>query len=322
MLKNKMKSAVLVEDNIYEANNIQSPFVLGLLKPKIFIPAGLASREYEYIIYHEKTHIRRRDHIIKFAAYITLCLHWFNPLAWTAFLLMGVDMEMSCDEHVLKEIGTETKADYSRSLLAMAAGRHIIGGSPLAFSEGGLKTRVKNVLKYKKTPWIIGIAAVALTAALSVGLILNRADSTVEDGGENIQETTQAIAEPLAAVEDFDENVVSGEEEHMTKSSELREAIMTAGFEEALFSSDITETTVALSIYDNTWRGAVVYVDLDIADEDILPYSLIQIIAGIIRETIPEIRNENIIISDNFSFSYPVGDNDAEVLSWVILTTW
>lgn len=171
LLKRKMRGAVCAEANVYEAENIKSPFVLGFFKPRIYLPAGLTEREY--VLLHERTHIRRRDHIVKLAAYVVLCLHWFNPLAWLAFLLMGADMEMSCDERVLKEAGG--KVDYSLSLLSLSTERRSIAGSPLAFGEGGVKERVKNVLKFKKHSRIIIILAVALAAALGVGFAVSRA---------------------------------------------------------------------------------------------------------------------------------------------------
>jgi len=177
ILKRKMSEAAHTEANIYEAENIKSPFVLGIINPKIYLPIGLSEQERSYIILHEQTHIRRRDHIVKFAAYFVLCLHWFNPLAWVAFLLMGVDMEMSCDERVLKEMGGETKKDYSLSLLSLATERRIVSGSPLAFGEGGIKERVKNVLNFKKTSRVIIVAAIALVAVLSVGFAVNKAVS-------------------------------------------------------------------------------------------------------------------------------------------------
>ncbi|NLO48225.1 MAG: DUF4825 domain-containing protein [Clostridiales bacterium] len=175
ILKRKMREAVHIEANIYEAENIQSPFVLGVFKPKIYLPASLSSQERSYILLHEQTHIRRHDHIVKFAAYFILCLHWFNPLAWVAFLLMGVDMELSCDERVLKQMGGEIKRDYSLSLLSLATERRIIGGSPLAFGEGSVKERIKNVLNFKKPSRVIIAAAVALAAVLSVGFAVNKA---------------------------------------------------------------------------------------------------------------------------------------------------
>jgi len=149
ILKSKMKNSALQETNIYEADNIKSPFVLGILSPKIYLPVGLLGHERKYILLHEQIHIRRRDHIVKFVAYFILCLHWFNPLAWLAFWLMGADMEMSCDERVVKELGGDISEDYSMSLVRIATGRRIIVGSPLAFGEGGMKERVKRVLNFK-----------------------------------------------------------------------------------------------------------------------------------------------------------------------------
>ena len=174
LLKRKIRVAVHVETNIYEADNIKSPFVLGIIKPKIYMPVGLSEKEREYILLHEQTHIKRRDYIVKFAAYFIFCLHWFNPLAWAAFLLMGIDMEMSCDERVLKNMGGDTKIDYSRSLLSLATERRIIGGSPLAFGEGGVKQRIKNALNFKKPSRVIVLCAVALVAVLSAGFAVNR----------------------------------------------------------------------------------------------------------------------------------------------------
>lgn len=175
ILKQKMREAAHIEANTYEAKNITSPFVLGVFKPKIYLPVGLSAQERGYIILHEQTHIRRHDHIVKFTAYFILCLHWFNPLAWAAFLLMGVDMEMSCDEGVLKKMGSDAKKNYSLSLLSLATKGRIVGGSPLAFGEGGVKERIKNVLNFKKPSRVIITLAVALVAVLSVGFALNRA---------------------------------------------------------------------------------------------------------------------------------------------------
>ncbi|WP_097014500.1 M56 family metallopeptidase [Anaerocolumna aminovalerica] len=186
LLKGKMGMAVHVDDNIYEAGNIQSPFVLGIIEPKIYIPPSLKASERKYIILHERTHIRRKDYIIKFAAYFILCLHWFNPLAWVAFLLMGVDMEMSCDERVLKELGGGTKKDYSMLLLSMATDRRTISGSPLAFGEGGVKERIKNILNFKKTSRVVIAAAVVLAVVVSVGFAVNKVNSIgKEDNTKN-----------------------------------------------------------------------------------------------------------------------------------------
>jgi len=174
ILKRKMSEAIHIESNIYEAENIKSPFVLGVLKPMIFLPIGLSGQERHYIVLHEQTHIGRRDHIVKLVAYFVLCLHWFNPLAWVAFLFMSIDMEMSCDERVLKEIGGSIRKDYSLSLLSLATKRRFVGSSPLAFGEGGIKERVSNVLNFKKRSRVVIVAAITLVAVLSTCLAANR----------------------------------------------------------------------------------------------------------------------------------------------------
>lgn len=176
LLKRSMRSAAHIEANIYESETIGSPFVLGVFKPKIYLPSVLSEHARGYIMLHEQTHIRRYDHIIKLAAYLILCLHWFNPLAWMAFYLLGVDMEMSCDERVLKELGSGTKKDYSLLLLALATERRILGSSPLAFSEGDVKKRILHVLRFKEPSRLLLTAAVVLVAVLSVCFTLNRPD--------------------------------------------------------------------------------------------------------------------------------------------------
>jgi beta-lactamase regulating signal transducer with metallopeptidase domain len=155
-LKLKLRNAICIGNNQYESVGLKTPFVLGLFHSKIYIPADLIENDRNYVVLHEQIHIRRLDHIVKYIAYLVLCIHWFNPFAWIAFLLMGMDMEMCCDERVLKEIdgsylsNEEKKTEYSMSLLSMALGRRIIGGSPLAFGEGDIKKRVKNVMSFKK----------------------------------------------------------------------------------------------------------------------------------------------------------------------------
>ncbi len=176
LLRRRLHSAVLSGHNIYESENLWTPFVLGFIRPKIYIPSGIPQEEQSYIIRHEQTHIKRFDYLVKLAAFLILCIHWFNPLVWLAFVLMCADMEMSCDERVLKEMGSEIKKAYSVSLLSMATGRRIVNGSPLAFGEGNIKGRIKNILKFKKlTAWSI-VVSIALVAALCLGLSANRAD--------------------------------------------------------------------------------------------------------------------------------------------------
>ena len=174
----------MIEKNIYEAKNLKTPFVLGLIRPKIYLPVGLnVKEEQDYILLHEQTHIHRKDHIIKILAFLILSIHWFNPLVWIAFMLMSTDMELSCDERVLKEMNEDIKKPYANSLLSLAAGRHIINGSPLAFGEGNVKGRIKNVLNYKKPRfWIICFIEFIVIVAVGVGLMANPKSSASFNG--------------------------------------------------------------------------------------------------------------------------------------------
>lgn len=166
-------------ENIYLADHISTPFVIGLIHPKIYLPSTLTEQEMSYVILHEQTHIRRFDHIVKMIAFLALAVHWFNPLVWVAFLACVKDMEMSCDERVLKDMGAGIKTNYSASLLSLATGRRLINGSPLAFGEGNIKGRIKNVLNYRKPAFWIILAAVIAVATIYFCLTANPAGITM-----------------------------------------------------------------------------------------------------------------------------------------------
>lgn len=164
--------AVLLEENIYECDSIGSPFVMGIRKPKIYIPFRLTAEERMMILLHEQCHIRRKDHLVKFLAVLILSVYWFHPLVWIAFRCMSADMEMSCDEMVLERLGSGGKEDYSRCLLGFAVQRHTAPGI-LAFGESSVKSRVKNILKFRKRGALFGTAAVLVCAVLAVLLLTN-----------------------------------------------------------------------------------------------------------------------------------------------------
>lgn len=167
-LGKKIVGAVRLRKNIYLADHIPSPFVMGILRPKIYLPSALEPSERRYIIAHERYHIRRKDHIIKLLAYIALCIHWFNPLVWVAFAMSGKDMEMSCDEAVIRMFGLDIRAEYSASLLRLATDHRIIAGTPLAFGEGDTKGRVLNMAKWKKPNfWVVICAAIVCIGVLA-----------------------------------------------------------------------------------------------------------------------------------------------------------
>ena len=161
-LRRKLSVVVPLRDNIFIADDIKSPFVVGLFRPKIYLPCNLVDKEQEYIILHEQHHIKRLDHVMKALAFLALAIHWFNPLVWVAFILASKDMEMSCDEAVIRKIGGDVRADYSASLLTLATGRRIIAGTPLAFGEGDTKGRINNLSKWKKPAvWVVLLAVIA-----------------------------------------------------------------------------------------------------------------------------------------------------------------
>jgi len=185
-LSRKLKKAKLISDNVFEMHGVKTPFVFGIIKPKIYLPSGIAENERNYIIKHEQIHIKRLDHIIKPFAFLMLCVHWFNPLVWVAFFLMSEDMELSCDESVIKQLGSGIKKEYSTSLLSLSTGRRIIGGCPLAFGENNTKGRIINILNYKKPGfWAVMIAVVAV-AVICLGLISNpQKEQLTEEGYAN-----------------------------------------------------------------------------------------------------------------------------------------
>lgn len=167
-LKRKLREAVPQETGVYLVGGIDSPFVMGR---KIYLPEGLADRERAYILAHERHHIRRLDPVWKALGFLALTVHWFNPLVWLAFVLACRDMEMSCDEAVVKTFGPEIRGDYAASLLKIATGKRIIAGAPLAFGEGDPKGRIRNLAKWKKPVLIVSIIAVVLCLALAVCLL-------------------------------------------------------------------------------------------------------------------------------------------------------
>ncbi len=157
------------EKDVRLVDHIPSPFVLGLLSPKIYLPSDLPRGEQDYILLHERTHIRRMDHMTRALAWLALAVHWFNPLVWLAFYLAGKDMEMSCDETVLRKMGRDIRTDYSSSLLRLSAGGSLPAG-PLAFGGGDLKGRIENILHYKKPA--LWVPVLAFAAVLIMGAML------------------------------------------------------------------------------------------------------------------------------------------------------
>ena len=184
-LRRKLLIVSPLKENIYLVDEITTPFVMGLFRPKIYLPSDTEESQMDYIILHEKHHIRRGDHIIKVLAFLSLSIHWFNPLIWVAFHYASKDMEMSCDEAVVKKLGNHILGDYTASLLSLATGKHIIAGVPLAFGEGDTKGRIRNLAHWKKpTVWVVLVAMIACVV-LGVGLLTNPAKEEKPDYSED-----------------------------------------------------------------------------------------------------------------------------------------
>ena len=170
----RLRLATRVEDRMYETDQITTPFVCGFLRPRIYIPVGLGEQEQAFILAHEEVHLNRRDYWIKPLAFAILVLHWFNPLAWVAFLLMSKDMEKACDERVIDRLGVQNRSGYAHTLLSLSARRSgLPTGSPLCFGEGHIKGRIRNVLHYRRPRLAVSLIAIAVTAALILGLTAN-----------------------------------------------------------------------------------------------------------------------------------------------------
>ena len=170
-LKERVKVSVLLEKGIYIADDIDTPFVMGFFRPKIYLPGTLDPTEQKYIIAHEQHHIRRGDHIFKALSFLALTIHWFNPFVWAAFILSGRDMEMSCDEAVIRKLGEDVRAEYSASLLNLATGRRMFSGTPLAFDEGDPTERVRNLARWKKPAFWVVLICMLLCVVLAVCLL-------------------------------------------------------------------------------------------------------------------------------------------------------
>ena len=172
-LHRKVDTAVRYKDNIFQSENVSFPFVLGIIKPRIYLPFKMNGQDLEHVVAHEHAHIRRKDHWWKPFGFLLLTIHWFNPLMWMAYVLLCRDIELACDEKVIKELGNEQRGDYTQALVACSVNRRMIAACPLTFGEVGVKERVKSVMNYKKPAlWVI-IISVIVCVGVAVCFLTN-----------------------------------------------------------------------------------------------------------------------------------------------------
>ena len=165
-LRRKVSASILLEENTFLCDYIHSPFILGIMKPRIYLPSDLGPDTAAYALAHEKAHIKRRDHWWKPLGFMLLAVYWFNPVMWLAYILLSRDIELACDEKVIQEMDVLEKKAYAEALLNCTVSRRMIAVCPLAFGEVGVKARVKSVLNYKKPGfWIVMIAVILCVIA-------------------------------------------------------------------------------------------------------------------------------------------------------------
>ena len=172
-LRRKVDTAVRYKDNIFQSENVSFPFVLGIIKPRIYLPFKMNGQYLEYVVAHEQAHICRKDHWWKPLGFLLLMIHWFNPLMWLAYVLLCRDIELACDEKVIKELGNEQRGDYTQALVACSINRRMIAACPLAFGEVSVKERVKSVMNYKKPAFWVIIISVIVCVGIAVCFLTN-----------------------------------------------------------------------------------------------------------------------------------------------------
>lgn len=206
-LRRKVSEAVILRDNIFQSENVVSPFVLGIIKPKVYLPYNMDGQDLSHVVAHEQAHIRRRDHWWKPFGFLLLTIHWFNPLMWLAYVLLCRDIELACDEKVIKELGNEQRADYTQALVACSVNRRMIAACPLAFGEVGVKERVKSVMNYKKPAfWVVVLAVIACIVVAVCFLTNPAAKREFPINGSNVSELdTEKVIGMIARAEKLED---------------------------------------------------------------------------------------------------------------------
>ncbi len=172
-LRKRVRGSIKRQDNVWVCDDINSPFILGVINPRVYLPSGLSEKQTDYIIAHENAHLKRHDNLWKPIGFLLLSVYWFNPLVWLAYILLCRDIELACDEKAIKHMENTQRAEYSQTLLDCSVSRRIIAACPLAFGEVGVKKRVKTVLSYKKPAFWIIVSAIIVSAAVAMCFLTN-----------------------------------------------------------------------------------------------------------------------------------------------------
>ncbi len=209
-LRFKIRDAVLLKDNIYQSEKVNSPFVCGFVKPKIYIPYGIEEETLEYVLQHEIAHISQGDHILKAVSFLLLCVHWFNPFVWISYFLFCKDVELLCDELVVKRFDESQRKKYALALLEIGVSRVKVSACPVAFGEVGIKERVKNAVNYKKAKRVFLILCVFCCVAVAVCFMTEPA-SAVEPETEEASRKTVEVTVNEKTTEPSTEQIIQEE---------------------------------------------------------------------------------------------------------------
>ena len=199
-LRRRVAASIPAENGLWLCDNIETPFILGIFRPRIYIPSAMPPEQVSHVAAHERAHLQRRDHWWKPLGFLLLSIHWFNPLLWLAYILLCRDIELACDEKVIRDMSADDKKAYSIALLETSVPRRMIAACPLAFGEVGVKTRIRSVLHYKKPAFWLAVLAVVLCVTAAVCLLTDPYESTWLMGGE------YKVAEVLYATPSYSTN--------------------------------------------------------------------------------------------------------------------
>ena len=240
-LHRSVREAIRYRDNSYVCDAVTTPFLLGVFRPRIYLPSALSQAEIDYVLAHERAHLRRGDHVWKTIGYLMLCVYWFHPLCWIAYLMLCKDIELACDERVIRDMSYDDKKEYSRVLLSCATQRRFVLSCPLAFGEVGVKERVKMVLNHKKCAFGITVLAVVVCVVVAICFLTNPvgapSDETTEvtdsaaPAGQT--ETTGSAASEINGTQTTRDAEVIEVTDETAVIDELTRVVSTVGLENA-----------------------------------------------------------------------------------------
>ena len=285
-LRRKVKASIRLHDNVYVCDEIPSPFILGIIKPHVYLPSGMDGETEKYVIAHENTHLHRHDHWWKPFGYILLAVYWFHPLSWVAYILFCRDMELACDEKAVQTMEREDKASYAQALLDCSFPRRMVVACPLAFGEIGVKERVKVVLNYKRPAFWIIIVALVACVAVAVCFLTNPKET---DGSMD-----ELVKKGTAVVSAIDVESNSKETPEAIVTAETTNLPVTPCEDKQIF--DLTDSKVleAMNAYRAVWNGEADVIDDYTKSRDDFNYYLDEIGHEITKFAILDLDDDKI----------------------------